>query len=205
MKKADQSAATREALLRAAREVFAERGYAGSRTGEISERAGVTRGALYYLYRDKQTLFREVLERIARERAGRSQQGPAPGEDPWEAFRAGCRAALRAWGDPAAERILRRDGAAVLGWEACWEIDAAPTLADLTRGLERLADAGLIEDRPAAPLARLLLGALQEAGTAIALSQDREGALARFDEALDVLLRGLLRSNRGSPGRAASV
>jgi AcrR family transcriptional regulator len=201
VKKADQSAATREALLRAARAVFAERGYAGSRTGEISERAGVTRGALYYLYRDKQTLFRGVLERVASERAARSRQGRGSGEDPWEAFRAGCRAALQAWGDPAAERILRRDGAAVLGWEACWELDAAPTLADLTLGLERLAEAGLIEDRPAAPLARLLLGALQEAGTAIALSPDREGALARFDEALDALLRGLLRSNRGSPGR----
>jgi AcrR family transcriptional regulator len=203
VKKADQSAVTREALLRAARQVFAERGYGESNTREISERAGVTRGALYYLYRDKAALFREVMERVARERVDRSRRGAGPHEDPWEAFRAGCQAALEAWGDPAAERILQRDGSTVVGWETCWEIDAAPTLADLVAGLGRLVDAGLIDDQPVEPLARLLLGALQGAGTAIARSRDPAAALTHFGVALDALLRGLLRSNRGSPAAPA--
>jgi AcrR family transcriptional regulator len=197
VKKADQSALTREALLRAARQVFSERGYGASSTREIAERAGVTRGALYYLYRDKQILFREVMERVARERTARSRAAAGAHADPWDAFRAGCRAALEACGEPAAERILRMDGPAAVGRETGWRIDAARTLEDLVRGLEQLVQLGLIEDRPLEPLAHLLLGALHGGGSAVARSADPGAAGARFGAALDWLLRGLLRANRG--------
>ena len=47
MKKAEQSEATRTALLQAARELFTEHGYADTGTEDIAQRAGVTRGAIY--------------------------------------------------------------------------------------------------------------------------------------------------------------
>ncbi len=62
MKKAEQSEATRMVLLQAARELFTERGYADTATEDIAQRAGVTRGALYYQFRDKVGLFRAVFE-----------------------------------------------------------------------------------------------------------------------------------------------
>ena len=65
MKKAEQSEATRTALLQAARELFTERGYAGTATEDIAQRAGVTRGALYYQFGDKSGLFHAVLEGIS--------------------------------------------------------------------------------------------------------------------------------------------
>src|SRR5438876_429174 len=43
---AERTATTREALLSAARELFAEHGFAGTPREDIVERAGVTRGAL---------------------------------------------------------------------------------------------------------------------------------------------------------------
>ena len=66
--KAAQSEATTAALITAARELFAERGYAGVGTEEIVQRAGVTRGALYHHFRGgKEELFHAVLVQISAE------------------------------------------------------------------------------------------------------------------------------------------
>ena len=45
---AQRSAATQDALRTAARALWGERGYAEVGTPEIAQRAGVTRGAMYY-------------------------------------------------------------------------------------------------------------------------------------------------------------
>lgn len=62
--KAEQYEKTRVALLAVAHEMFTERGYADAPTQEIVERAEVTRGALYYHFRDKKALFQAVFEQF---------------------------------------------------------------------------------------------------------------------------------------------
>jgi AcrR family transcriptional regulator len=54
---------TRDALLAAARHVFAQRGFAGASLEEIAETAGFTRGAIYKNFANKEELFFEVFER----------------------------------------------------------------------------------------------------------------------------------------------
>ena len=56
----ERGEATRAALVTTARALFAEHGYAGVGTEEVVRRAGVTRGALYHHFRDKQDLFEAV-------------------------------------------------------------------------------------------------------------------------------------------------
>ena len=63
----DRSAGTKAALVAAARELFAARGYQAVPADEITRAAGVTRGALYHHYADKQGLFRAVVEELERE------------------------------------------------------------------------------------------------------------------------------------------
>ena len=58
---AERTATTREALLRAARQLFGEHGFAGTPREDIVERAGVTRGALHHHFGRKEDLFRAVL------------------------------------------------------------------------------------------------------------------------------------------------
>ena len=58
---------TRRALLDTARELFAENGFQATRTEEIVQRAGLTRGALYHHFRDKEDLFRAVYEEVGDE------------------------------------------------------------------------------------------------------------------------------------------
>ena len=64
---ADQSKATRGALIAVGRELFASRGYANTFTDEVADRAGVTRGALYHHFRRKEDLFRAVYGDVERE------------------------------------------------------------------------------------------------------------------------------------------
>ncbi len=51
----------REAVLNAAIEMFARKGYAGSSIREICRAAGVTKPVLYYHFRSKEHLFQELM------------------------------------------------------------------------------------------------------------------------------------------------
>ena len=89
-------AATRAELMRVARDLFAERGYAGVGTEEIVARANVTRGALYHHFADKKDLFRAVHEELEQELMASIGERIAGIDDPWELAVTGVRAFLTA-------------------------------------------------------------------------------------------------------------
>jgi AcrR family transcriptional regulator len=53
--------AGRERIRRAAMGLFAEKGFTGTHTREICARAGVTKPVLYYHFKSKENLYRELL------------------------------------------------------------------------------------------------------------------------------------------------
>ncbi len=63
-----QKSAVREenerAILKAAEEVFAERGFRGATTGVIADRAGIPKANLHYYFPTKEALYRRVVEHI---------------------------------------------------------------------------------------------------------------------------------------------
>ncbi len=54
--------ASRVALLSAARQVFADRGFAASTLDDVARAAGVTKGAVYYTFDSKEDLFLALQE-----------------------------------------------------------------------------------------------------------------------------------------------
>ena len=187
-RQADRTAATRAALIAAARTLFAEHGYAEVGTERVAHAAGVTRGALYHQFADKADLFAAVLEAVEIDLTNRliGAVASTTTDDPLAALVAGADAWLDASVEPEVRRIALLDGPAVLGWERWREVGLRHGLGLVTALLTELMDAGAIPAQPIDALAHVLIGAMDEAALYVALAADP--ALARA-EAGEVLRR----------------
>jgi AcrR family transcriptional regulator len=188
---AERSEETRAALIAAARELFADRGFASVGTEEIVRAARLTRGALYHHFESKEDLFRAAYEDVERELVERIAADALSATNPLEALHAGARAFLDACEDPAVQRIALIDAPSVLGWEQWREIGLRYGFGLVHQTLEAAMDAGLIERQPVRPLAHLLLGAIDEAAMLVARARDggqtKREVAASVDRYLDSL------------------
>ena len=92
----DEAAATREALLDAAEHVFRDRGVAHTSLAEVAEAAGLTRGAVYWHFRDKADLFEALCARVTLPmEAMVAEAGDVRHDDPLGALHALALAGLR--------------------------------------------------------------------------------------------------------------
>jgi len=190
--KAAQREATTAALLKAARELFAERGYAAVGTEEIVQRAGVTRGALYHHFRGgKEELFRAVLVQLSAETVRQVARAATVPDDPWEALEAGADALLDACATPEVQRIVLVDGPSVLGWDLWRAIDSDYGLGLLEQALERAMAAGAALPASTTAVAHVLAGALDEAAMVVARAEDPAAARAEMGQTVRRLLEGL--------------
>ena len=57
----------RDRILVASEDLFASQGFAATTIKQIGERAGVNAALLYYYFADKDTLYREMLQRLIRQ------------------------------------------------------------------------------------------------------------------------------------------
>jgi TetR/AcrR family acrAB operon transcriptional repressor len=59
----EEALATRESILDAAEQLFAQQGVSGTTLQHIASAAGVTRGAIYWHFEDKASVFNALMER----------------------------------------------------------------------------------------------------------------------------------------------
>lgn len=188
---AERSESTRGALIGAARELFAARGYAAVGTEEIVRRAGVTRGALYHHFDGKQELLAAVYEQMEAEIAARLGESVTPGAGALETLAAGAEMFLDHCLEPEVQRIVLLDAPAVLGWERWREIGARYGLG-LIEGLLRVGmEQREIRRQPVESLAHALLGALDEVAMFVARAEDPAAARAEAGETLAGLVESL--------------
>jgi AcrR family transcriptional regulator len=186
-----EAQATRDALIRAALELFSKRGYTDVGTEEIVARAKVTRGALYHHFTDKRDLFRAVFERVEGELMERIGAQMEASDDPWELMLAGMRSFLDACEEPAVKQISLTDAPSVLGWQEWREIDNRHGLGLTRAALQGAVDGGVLRPIAVEPMAHLLVAALSEAAFVIAHADHARKARAEVEQALVQLIEGL--------------
>lgn len=161
--------ATRERVIAAGLELFAERGYSATSVDDIAERAGVSKGTVFYNFGSKQGLGAVVVRESADRIAAVAEAARAPYEG-WEALSAIVLAMLRAFDtDPATCQVLLTE---LFRNERPWHADLPATRAALIapvvaviRGVhEQRVTAGRTQVRPGPEhfemIAVAILGAL---------------------------------------------
>jgi AcrR family transcriptional regulator len=188
---AERSAGTRAALVAAATDLFAEKGYAAAGREEIVAAAGVTRGAMYHHFADKADLFRAVFEAVEAQVMVEVVRAAMTADDPIEQLRRGCHAYLDVAIDPGVRRICIIDAPAVLDEAVRREIATDSALGAVRNGIEMAIASGRMAQQPVDALAHLLLATLMAAAQYIAMADDPERARRDAGESIDNLLDGL--------------
>jgi TetR/AcrR family transcriptional regulator, fatty acid metabolism regulator protein len=191
----------REAILRAATDVFANRGFFNSQVADVARAAGVAAGTVYLYFRSKDDLLVSIFDRTMREWIEEGRATVAPIKDPVERLRAIARVHL--------DRMGRDRSLAIV-----FQVE----LRQSTKFMERFSTTALREylgiirevivegqstgafRREINPTlaAKLFFGGLDEMATNWILSTRRYAPVNDVDAIVDLLVGGL-----GNPGTIA--
>jgi AcrR family transcriptional regulator len=189
-RRSQHTADTRTSLLRAARRLFGERGFATVTLDEVCERARVTKGALYHHFQSKQDLFLGVYEQVEEDLLTAGESAAPAGGDFWAMLSGAERAFLDVCVRPDTRQIIL-DAPTVLGWSKARAAEERSALGQLQARIEAAVEAGVLASSAPAVLAHLLFALFHEAAMTVAASPDPQEAQAPVSEELDRVLFGL--------------
>ena len=185
-------AETRKKLIQVARRAFGEYGYAETSMDKLTAEAGLTRGALYHHFGDKKGLFAAVVDQIDSEMASSAQQHLEQPDDLWEGLMLEGRTYIQNALNPEFQRIVLRDGPAVLGDPAHWP-SQNKCLQSTCECVEQLLAEGRLKPVDALAAAVLLNGAAMNAALWVASSDDPAQVLPQALQAFEALASGFLK------------
>lgn len=198
----ERAIVTRSAIVVAARVLFAEQGFHAVGTTEIALRAGLTRGALYHHFADKEGLFTEVFQVVADELLERSSSAVAAlSGDVWsqvtEAFR---HYLLLVAENEEYRRILLIDGPSVLGWARWRDLQSEFVARGTADALQMLMDQGLVRRQPTMALACMIQAGLHDAALTIASATLPSASADEAAAAFFFILQGIRQSPAAGDG-----
>ncbi|WP_180177736.1 TetR/AcrR family transcriptional regulator [Acinetobacter sp. YH01005] len=185
-------AATRKKLIEVARRTFAEYGYVDTSMDKLTAEAGLTRGALYHHFGDKKGLFAAVVDQIDSEMAEYAGQHLEQPDDLWEGLMLEGRTYIEHALNAEFQRIVLRDGPAVLGDPAHWP-SQNKCLQSTRECVEQLLAADRIKAVNSEAAAIFLNGAAMNAALWVASSEDPAQVLPQALQAFEALASGFLK------------
>lgn len=197
--KAQRAQASRHTLIASARRLFERQGYAATSTEQLLAQTGLTRGALYHHFKDKQALFEAVCDAVHGELVEAIEAATRDVDDPAAALQRGAHAWLQAAADPHRAQVLLVDAPSVLGTSAWLEADRRHGFASLRAGLAATLRVDVSDGRLEA-LAMALNGAMNELARWVAADA---GRLPLALDAIDELMDGAARPGRRRAGGPA--
>src|SRR5262245_14001662 len=183
--------ATHQAIIRAARKLFAKNGYANTPLEAVVRLAKVTTGAVYDHFGDKKGLFCAVAEGVEAEIMQRLAAATHDAGDPWSRLVIGTMAMLEICSEPDIRQIVFVDAPNVIGAAEWYAIEVRYSYGVMCETLSELMAAGEIRAAPVEMLAPMLLGALIAAANNVALADDSAAALPAAREAASIFLQAL--------------
>lgn len=180
----DRTQATRAQLIRAARELFVEGGYADTGTPAIVKKADVTRGALYHHFADKADLLTAVIVEEAHAVA-QSILSEVEETSPLQSLKDGSRAYIEAMQEPGRTRLLLEIGPAVLGANMMHEIDDGAAHQTLVDGLKLAVNGDQEKSQNIEVLADLLSAAFDRAAIAVSAGADAKNYLTAMEQLIE--------------------
>jgi AcrR family transcriptional regulator len=190
-KRAAQGRATHDLLVEVAARLFAERGYEDTSIEDVLEQTGVSRGAIYYHFANKEALFVAALEQVeasVMSDLGAKLAGAPSAADALKAVSLGW---LKIAADPGISRIMLIDAPAVLGWER-WRHAGGQAIGAMRQLIQAVADEGHLPPSLVSPYAHMLMAALDELALMIAEADDKPAAIAESRAAIEDALGRLI-------------
>ena len=175
----------RDAILRAATDVFAERGFFNAQVADVARAAGVAAGTVYLYFKGKDDLLISIFERSMREGLATSRAAVADLDDPRERLLRLARAHLARLGNDRNLAIVFQQVELRQSTKFMERLSATLLRDYLGLIREAIADGqreGLIRtDVKATAMAKMLFGALDEMATNWILSRRRRYAALETD------------------------
>src|SRR3954453_14114751 len=176
---------TKERVLSAALEVFAERGYQTATVEEIAERAGMTKGAVYYWFRDKEDLASDLQRQVWTQIATEAQRVLDPEANAIDNLKLAFRGYLLSLEDSAQARFFLRDCWAVASLDVAGREQLEMGVGLVQQLVEQGIRRGDIADVDAETFTRVLLGAFAEATLHVLTKGRSEQAIEVVERLID--------------------
>lgn len=180
---------TRNRILEIARQKFVTKGYHNTSLEEIVEEIGLTRGAFYHHFRNKEKILFELIRIIQSEIADYVEQRAMDGKDTWEQLILGCVAFVEKAVDKDILKILLLDGPSVISWEKWKNIDKEHSESHLKEQLQILHTEGKIKDVEIGQLTSFISGGLNELAIRISISSSLD--IEKIEALIRMMLEGI--------------